>query len=145
MPAGHWQAYAVQQNREAAPGLIVYFFGSGLYFANAVRFTDEIVRLVDEAQPQVQWLAVEAAPMIDIDYSGADTIRQVHTILQKKGVTLVLVNVIDHVRQELDRYGLTKLIGEDHLYTSLPDKLAAYRKKTASGVGDASSEESPEA
>ena len=144
MPAGHWQFQAVQQNQEAAPGLIVYFFGSGLYFANAVRFTEEIVRLVDEAQPQVKWLAVEAAALIDIDYSGADTVRQVHTILQKKGVTLVFVNVIDHVRQELDRYGLTKLIGEEHLYASLPDMLAAYRSQTNQATGESTSEEAPE-
>jgi MFS superfamily sulfate permease-like transporter len=144
MPAGHWQAFTVQLNREAAPGLVVYFFGSGLYFANAVRFTDEIVRLVDEAQPHVKWLAVEAAPMIDIDYSGADTIRQVHTILQKKGVTLVFANVIDHVKQELDRYGLTELIGEEHLYGSLPDMLAAYRKENNQGEGEPASDESTE-
>jgi high affinity sulfate transporter 1 len=144
MPDGHWQFNAVQKNREAAPGLVVYFFGSGLYFANAARFTDEIVRLVDEAQPQVKWLAVEAAALIDIDYSGADTVRQVHTILQKKGVTLVFVNVIDHVRQELDRNGLTELIGEEHLYTSLPDMLAAYHKETSAGAADSSGEPAPQ-
>jgi hypothetical protein len=32
-------------------------------------------------------------------------------------------NVIDDVRKELDRYGLTKLIGEEHIYVSLPDVL----------------------
>ena len=67
--------------------------------------------------------------MIGIDYTGADTIRQVHTILEKKGVTLVFSNVIEDVRKEIDRYGLTKLIGEEHIYDSLPDVLEAYRKE----------------
>ncbi len=144
MPAGHWQASSVDQNQEAVPGLVVYFFGASLYFANTVRFTEEIVRLVDEAKPQVTWLDVDAAAMVDIDYSGADTVRQVHTILQKKGVTLVFSNVIDHVKQELDRYGLTKLIGEEHIYASLPDMLAAYRKETNQVKGDPTGEETPE-
>lgn len=100
--------------------------------------------MVDEAKPQVTWLDVDAAAMVDIDYSGADTLRQVHTILQKKGVTLVFSNVIDHVKQELDRYGLTKLIGEEHIYTSLPDMLAAYRKETNQVKGDPTGEETPE-
>jgi SulP family sulfate permease len=130
MPRGHWQTTAVDQNKEAEPGLVVYFFGASLYFANAVRFSEEIIRLVDDAQPQVRWLDVDAAAMIGIDYTGADTIRQVHTILEKKGVTLVFSNVIDDVRMELDRFGLTKLVGEEHVYNSLPDVLEAYRKET---------------
>lgn len=129
MPRGHWQTTEVDQNKEAEPGLVVYFFGASLYFANAVRFSEEIVRLVDDAQPQVKWLDVDAAAMIGIDYTGADTIRQIHTILEKKGVTLVFSNVIDDVRKELDRFGLTKLIGEEHIYDSLPDVLEAYRKE----------------
>lgn len=130
MPKGHWQTTAVEQNREAEPGLVVYFFGASLYFANAVRFSEEVVRLVDDAQPQVKWLDVDAAAMTDIDYSGADTVRQVHSILDKKGITLVFSNATDHVKKELDRYSLTKLIGEEHIYESLPDVLAAYRKET---------------
>lgn len=129
MPRGHWKTTAVDKNKEAEPGLIVYFFGASLYFANAVRFSEEIVRLVDDAQPQVKWLDVDAAAMIGIDYTGADTVRQVHSILEKKGVTLVFSNVIDHVRKEIDRYGLTKLIGEEHIFDSLPDVLDAYRKE----------------
>ncbi|MGZ3611436.1 MAG: SulP family inorganic anion transporter [Ktedonobacteraceae bacterium] len=129
MPGGHWQTTAVTEDKEAEPGLVVYFFGASLYFANAVRFSEEIVRLVDEAQPQVKWLDVDAAAMIGIDYTGADTIRQIHTILEKKGVTLVFSNVIEDVRREIDRFGLTKLIGEEHIYDSLPDVLDAYRKE----------------
>jgi len=129
MPRGHWQTAAVTEDKEAEPGLVVYFFGASLYFANAVRFSEEIVRLVDEAQPQVKWLDVDAAAMIGIDYTGADTIRQIHTILEKKGVTLVFSNVIEDVRREIDRFGLTKLIGEEHIYDSLPDVLEAYRKE----------------
>jgi hypothetical protein len=41
-----------------------------------------------------------------------------------------LTFVIDDVRMELDRYSLTKLVGEEHVYNSLPDVLEAYRKET---------------
>jgi SulP family sulfate permease len=136
MPKGHWQTTAVQQNQEAAPGLVVYFFGASLYFANAVRFSEEIVRLVDDAKPPVKWLDVDASAITDIDYSGADTVRLVHNVLQQKGVTLVFSNVIDNVKHELDRNGLTKLIGEEHIYGNLPEVLAAYRKETNQVEGE---------
>ena len=44
------------------------------------------------------------------------------------GVTLVLCDMEPRVRQELDAYGLTALIGEDHLFDSLAEALAAYRQ-----------------
>ena len=141
MPSGHWKTTAVEQNREAAPGLVVYFFGTGLYFANAERFSEKIMRLVQDAQPQVRWLDVDAAAIIDIDFTGADTVRQIHTLLQKKGVTLVFSNVIEDVKKELDRHGLTKLIGEERFYDSLPEVLAAYQKETNQVEGELAREE----
>ena len=141
MPSGHWKMTAVEQNREAAPGLVVYFFGTGLYFANAERFSEKIMRLVQDAQPQVRWLDVDATAIIDIDFTGADIVRQIHTLLQKKGVTLVFSNVIEDVKKELDRHGLTKLIGEEHFYDSLPEVLAAYRKETNQVEGELAREE----
>ena len=130
MPKGHWKSIAVEKRQEAAPGLAVYFFGASLYFANAVRFSEEIVGLVEDAEPKVRWLDVDAAAINEIDYTGADTVRQVYNMLQKQDVTLVFSNVIEDVKKELDRYGLTKLIGEEHFYDSLPDVLEAYQKET---------------
>ncbi len=47
------------------PGLVVYRFASGLYYANANRFNEEILGLVDGADP--------AAPVrcIVLDAAGA--------------------------------------------------------------------------
>lgn len=40
---------------------------------------------------------------------------------------LVFSEVADPVRAELDRYGITDLVGADAYYPSLPDVLTAYR------------------
>ena len=47
---------------QAAPGLAIYRFGSGLYYANATRFTEEIMDVVEDADPPLQWLASPARP-----------------------------------------------------------------------------------
>ena len=36
---------------QAAPGLVIYRFGAGLYYANATRFTEEVLAILDEADP----------------------------------------------------------------------------------------------
>ncbi|HEY6406455.1 MAG TPA: SulP family inorganic anion transporter [Ktedonobacteraceae bacterium] len=133
-PSGHWKATAVEQYQEAAPGLAVYHFGAGLYYANAVRFSEEILGFVEGAQPQIKWLDLDVSAISNIDISGADTAREVYEALQKRDVTLVLSGVTERTRKELDRYGLTKLIGEERFYDGAPEVLEAYLKETSQEV-----------
>ena len=96
-PSGNWKPMPVEQGQQAAPGLVVYLFGAGLYYANSTRFSQEILKLVESAEPKIKWFAIEAAPITYIDFTAADTFQHVHKILQKRGVTLVLANVVDNV------------------------------------------------
>jgi len=130
LPSGHWKMAAVEQGHEAAPGLVVYLFGSGLYYANAICFSQEILKLVEGAEPKINWFVLDAAAITNIDFTGSDTVQQVHQILQKKGVTLLLSGVVDNVQKQLDHYGLTALVGEEHFYDNLAEVLEAYQKET---------------
>ena len=123
---------------EALPGLMVYRFGSGLYYANGTRFTEEIMDLVEGADPPLRWLAVSGSAMGDIDYSGADTIRQVKEELGRTGVTFAICDLSPKVRGQLDAYGLTELIGIDRIFATTMDLVAAYRASA-----DAVSAETP--
>jgi MFS superfamily sulfate permease-like transporter len=125
-PDGHFSLVALDTGARARPGLIVYRFGSGLYYANATRFTEEITGLVEDADPPLRWLCVEATAMSDIDYSGAETVASVRDDLAAQGVTLVLCDVDGWMRTLLDRYGLTVQLGADHVFGSLSEMLAAY-------------------
>ncbi len=133
-PSGHWRAMSVEQGQQAAPGLVVYLFGAGLYYANSTLFSQEILKLVEDAEPKIKWFAIEAAAITYIDFTAADTFQQVHKTLQKRGVTLVLSNVVDNVKKELDHYGLTDLIGEEYFFDTLPDILIAYQNEINQAV-----------
>jgi len=128
-PSGHWKAMSVEQGHQAAPGLVVYLFGAGLYYANSTLFSQEILKLVEDAEPKIKWFAIEAAAITYIDFTAADTFQQVHKTLQKRGVTLVLSNVADNVKKDLDHYGLTALIGEERFFDTLPEILEAYQNE----------------
>ncbi|MCP6769983.1 sodium-independent anion transporter, partial [Klebsiella pneumoniae] len=60
-----------------APGVYVYRFGAALYYANASRFTEEIVNVLEAATDPIQTFIVDAEAMTDVDYSGADSLRQI--------------------------------------------------------------------
>jgi SulP family sulfate permease len=117
---------ALDTRAEARPGLTVYRFGATLYYANGSRFTEEIMDLVESADPPVRWLAVAGSSIGDVDYSGADTIRQVKEELSRLGVTLAFSDLSPKVRSSFDGYGLTAVVGGDRIFRTLRELVAAY-------------------
>jgi high affinity sulfate transporter 1 len=128
---------------QLAPGVVVYLFGASLYYANSTRFTAEVMDIVDEADPPLRWFVLVGSAMGDVDYSGADALRQVQEELAKKGITLVLVDVSARVRALLDAYGLTAKIGNGNFYESVNDAVVAYRSATGGGPAAPSTGDGP--
>jgi len=116
----------VGQPVQAAPGLVIYDFGAELFYANATRFTEEIMDIVERADPPLRWLAINAAAIGDVDFSGADSVRQIQNELVRQNATLVLCAVDPAVRTLLDAYGLTDKIGAEHIFDRPIDVVSAY-------------------
>ncbi len=55
------------------PGLVVYRFGVGLFYANAARFTEEGLALVEVPEPP-RWFILLANAIDDVDYTGGKTL-----------------------------------------------------------------------
>jgi SulP family sulfate permease len=64
----------------------------------------------------------------DVDYSGSESIRQLHEELKKRGVVLVLSDVRDQVMQQLEQDTIIDLIGRDNVFDSFRDAVVAYQK-----------------
>jgi MFS superfamily sulfate permease-like transporter len=130
-PGGEVTLTPLTDRTELDPGLVVYRFGASLYYANGSRFSEEIMDLVEGADPPLRWLAVAGTSVGDIDYSGADTIRQVKEELARAGVTFAICDLSPKVRGQLDAYGLTGRIGADRVFATVTDLVAAYRATPA--------------
>ena len=122
-PAGHWQSLPVDSGARTAPGLLVYRFGSGLYFANASRLAADVTALT-AAGPPLRWFCLDAAAIGDIDYTAAAVLGRVAARLRAAGVRLVYSNVNAQVRAQLLRYGLAG--GPDAIYDTSGEVLAEF-------------------
>jgi sulfate permease, SulP family len=111
-------------------GFIAYRFGASLYFANTTLFEDEIEKLVTQAAMPVKWFVLDAEAMVDIDSSGAETLRQVLTSLTNRGVTFALSRANQTTTDLLAHYHLLELIGENRLYPTNRHAVAAFRQET---------------
>jgi MFS superfamily sulfate permease-like transporter len=87
------------------PGLIVYRFGVGLFYANAERLAEEIDCLVDVPTPP-RWFVLQADAIDDVDYTGGKTLLELVTQLKSRGIVFAVAGARPHVRHELDRFGI---------------------------------------
>jgi SulP family sulfate permease len=116
----------VSSHAQVVPGLVVYRFNHSMYYANAERFSEEVLELVDSAQPSVSWFCVDLTAVDDIDFTAAAIVRETCELLKQRGVRLVLAEVDQDIRHELDRSRVTALIGKDGYFETIGDVQAAY-------------------
>jgi MFS superfamily sulfate permease-like transporter len=125
---GHLRTRPLDSGTEAAPGLLVYRFGADLFYANANTFISDVQALSDRAQGG--WVCIDGSAISDIDYSGWQSLVQLRETLAQQGTRVVLADVADDVRAQLDRYGFTEAIGADAIFESIGDAIAARRAAT---------------
>jgi high affinity sulfate transporter 1 len=113
-------------------GLVVYHFAASLYYANANHLSTEVLELTADGQPPVRWLCIDASAIADVDFSGQATLIELVGTLHERGVRLVLAAVSPDVRAELDRYGVTDVIGEDAYLDNVTDVINAFERGDAS-------------
>jgi MFS superfamily sulfate permease-like transporter len=100
------------------PGLVVYRFAVGIFYANAERLSEEVTSLVDVPDPP-RWFVLEASAIDDVDYTGAQTLLELADHLSRRGIVFAVADANEDVRRQLDRFGLTDKIGPDRYFDSL--------------------------
>jgi high affinity sulfate transporter 1 len=133
--SGRWVPQSTVPGIETEPGLIVYRFGADLFYANEARFTGELRGLVRHAPAPVRWLVVDAGAITDVDYSAARSVRELCDDLTRAGVGLVFARVRPYLKADMDRHGITEVVGEEHIFETLHEGLAFVR--AAAGAHDA--------
>jgi MFS superfamily sulfate permease-like transporter len=104
-----------------------------MYYANARQLSEELTDLINTAQPPLRWLCIDASAVPDVDYSAAQTLKSLFTLLEERGIRLVVAQVLEEDRD--DHFELQKLLGEDAFYGTLDDVVEAYRRETQAGAG----------
>ena len=124
---GRWVPMPAAPGKETEPGLIVYRFNSDLFYANAGRFADEVRLLVKRAPTPVRWFIIDAGPITDIDYSAAQSVRDLLEDLSRQGVGVIFARVSPYLRSDVDRHRITTAIGEARIFATLHEAIAAVR------------------
>jgi SulP family sulfate permease len=129
-PAGHWRPIPVTPGARTEEGLVVYRFGTNLYYANASRLLEDGAILVEQDGP-VRWMVLDCAAIGDIDYTAAAVLTRVIELIHKRHIRLVLSTVLGPVRKQLDRYGISEALGPDAFYDTPGEALEVFHASRA--------------
>ena len=124
-----WHQQPVATRVQYLPGLMIYRFMHNIYYANSQLLKDEIVRLVTTADPPLSWFCIDASAINDIDFTASDSLRTVYNILTGYGVRLIICEVIDEVREELERSELVNLLGEEAFFQTPDAVISAFQQR----------------
>ena len=124
-----WKSLPIETGAQARPGLLMYRFGAGLYYANASRFADEVRGVLAGAPEPIRWFCLVAETLDDLDYTGSEVLKRVLDGLAREGITFVVCDVPAPVLLELERDGLLAEIGEEHIFGDTDDVIRAYKSQ----------------
>ena len=130
-PAGHWQPAPALPGARTEEGLVIYRFGTSLYYANASRLIDDVMALSAQGSP-LRWIVLDGAAIGDVDYTAAAVLTRVIEHFRKRHIRIAFSAVFGPVREQLDRYGISAALGPGSYYDTPGEALEAFH--TAEGV-----------
>jgi sulfate permease, SulP family len=129
--ADHWRIEDCVPGKLAEPGMLMFWFGASLFYANVSFFAEQVRKLVDQQPADLRWLVIDARAIIELDYSAGCALAELHQDLSKIGVILALIVVSERHQGTLVRMGMVDLIGEEHIFESRYECIQAYRSAKA--------------
>jgi MFS superfamily sulfate permease-like transporter len=129
-----WRMEEAVPGKMIEPGMVMYWFGSDLFYANAAFFSEQAHKLVAESPTPVRWLVVDASAITGIDFSAGRALAELQQDLAKAGVVLALARIQLKRGGDLERMGLVKLIGANRIFNSRRACLEAYRAEGLAGT-----------
>jgi MFS superfamily sulfate permease-like transporter len=122
----HWRLEDPVPGKMAEPGLVMFWFGADLFYANVPFFAEQARRLVDDSPSPVRWFVIDATAITALDLSAGYALAELKSDLDQAGVVLALVVVPARHHARFERMGLIDLIGANRIFKSRHACLAAY-------------------
>jgi len=142
--ADQWRIEDPLPVKLAEPGMVIFWFGADLFYANVAFFAEQARMLVHESPTPVRWLTIDATAISGLDFSAGRALAELQQDLAKIGVTLALIVIPVRHWSNLERMGLIELIGANHIFESRHACLAAYQSERSAQNSSREAESAPE-
>jgi SulP family sulfate permease len=119
-----WWPVAKSHPGETQPGVLVMGFQAPLSFLNAKDFGRELLVVISGRDAAVRLLVLEASSIVEIDFTAASVLSNVIAKAHGAGMDFAVAR-LESVRAQaaFDRFGITQLLGEDHVFRSVEQAI----------------------
>ena len=119
-----WAPLSAEPRATELPGVLVLLYATPLWYANAVHFREEVAAALTR-KPDTKALVLDALGMSDVDFTGSRELSHVLDACARAHVVVGFARAGDHLRDILQRSGLSQRIGESHFYPSVNQAVTA--------------------
>lgn len=114
---------------ERIPGLLIYRPYAPLIFANSRHVMARMESLVDQADPQLEWLVIDAQAVTHIDITAGERFALLQRELAQRGVAVKLADCPRPLREQLTRLHALGLLGPQEYFVSVGKATQAYQQE----------------
>src|SRR5271170_1348546 len=119
-----WWPKGRAQQGETTPSVLVVGFQAPLSFLNAYNFEQTLQDLVSARAGAVELLIIEAANVVDVDYTAAQTLIATIGRFRRQGIDVAIARLEStRAAEACERFGITDLLGADHIFHSVEEAL----------------------
>ncbi len=125
-----WWPPQGSQAGEMQDGVLVMAFQAPLSFLNAYEFRRGILDGVARRASAVRLVVLEAGSIVAIDFTASDVLAEVIRECRSEGLDFAIARLESVRAQEaLDCFGVTALLGQDHVFHSVEEAIRALAPK----------------
>jgi sulfate permease, SulP family len=111
-------------------GLLVYRFAGPLFFFNAAYFFNRVQKIVEAADPPINFFLINAEAIVDIDINAGEILEELYHYLRRRNIILGICEAKGHFRRELLNTRLTTRTGFN-LYPNVASVVRELSKEPA--------------
>lgn len=111
------------RHRSSPVGVLAYRFDEALFFENIAYFEERLRQAIRQTHQPVRSVIIDAGAISTMDYTATRAIKQWYRRLSGDDIRLCFAHVPPTLRQQLDLYGITNLIGEANIFETLNDAI----------------------
>ena len=114
---------------ETYPGLVIIRFDGPLYFASTNALRDRIREVTTDVDPPVKMALIDMEGVNYLDLEGCDMLKEITENMKNIGIEIQLARVKHGVMEMLQKDGVDKIIGRDHIHNKVVEAVDAFAGK----------------
>jgi len=121
---------------ETYPGLVIIRFDGPLFFATANALRDKIREVMTtDVTPPVTRVLIDMEGVNYLDLEGCDMLNEITRDMKDAGVKIHLARVKHEVMELIEKDGVDKIIGCDHIHNKVFEAVQFFYPKEETGFG----------